>query len=94
MGVLHRGQREEAIRSAAYNAFLLSSSDVALDRLKDSGTSTMSTDQWAAYDGARAKATTLGEHMQLLHLWQDTLGHEYIRYSNSTGTCDGLLNTS
>ncbi len=43
-----REYREQAIRAASYNLFMLKAEDVLIDFLTDSGTAAMSSKQWAA----------------------------------------------
>src|SRR3989304_5632646 len=43
-----REQREQIIKAAHYNPFLIRAEDVLIDLLTDSGTSAMSSEQWAA----------------------------------------------
>jgi tyrosine phenol-lyase len=78
VGVLTREEREKAIRAAGYNTFLLRSADVTIDLLTDSGTSAMSSDQWAAYEGVRASATASDEYLRLVEVLQDITGYQYI----------------
>ena len=78
VGVLSRERREKAIRAAGYNTFLLRSADVTIDLLTDSGTTAMSTDQWAAYEGVRASATTSDEYHDLVETLQEITGYEHI----------------
>lgn len=78
VGVLTREQREKAVRAAGYNTFLLRSADVAIDLLTDSGTTAMSSDQWAAYEGVRASAVTSDEYFDLVEALRDAYGYEYI----------------
>ncbi|MDJ0523375.1 MAG: tryptophanase [Planctomycetota bacterium] len=78
VGVLSRERREKAIRAAGYNTFLLRSADVAIDFLTDSGTTAMSTDQWAAYEGVRASATTSDEYHDLVETLRDITSYQHI----------------
>ncbi len=73
-----REQRERAIREAGYNTFLLRSADVTVDFLTDSGTTAMSTDQWAAYDGALATPATSEAYHRFVALMQDIYGYRHI----------------
>jgi tyrosine phenol-lyase len=43
-----REERERLLEAAGYNLFLIQAKDILIDLLTDSGTSAMSTGQWAA----------------------------------------------
>jgi len=78
IATLSRNDRQRAIAEAGYNTFLLRSADVTIDLLTDSGTSAMSTDQWAAYDGARATPATSDEYHRLVDVLREATGYEHI----------------
>jgi tyrosine phenol-lyase len=78
IATLSRDERRQAIAEAGYNTFLLRSADVTIDLLTDSGTSAMSTDQWAAFDGARATPTTSDEYLHLVDVLKEATGYEHI----------------
>jgi tyrosine phenol-lyase len=78
VGTLDREGRQRAIAEAGYNTFLLRSADVAIDLLTDSGTTAMSTEQWAAYEAARATSSTSAEYQRLVRSLQELFGYAHI----------------
>lgn len=71
-------QRRRAIREAGYNTFLLRSADVTIDLLTDSGTSAMSTDQWAAYQAARATSASSDAYHRFVQVIREAYGYEHV----------------
>ncbi|MCK6544972.1 tryptophanase [Myxococcota bacterium] len=78
VGWLERAQREKAIREAGWNTFLLRSADVTIDLLTDSGTSAMSTQQWAEYDAARATSCKSDAYKHLVDVVREAYGYEHV----------------
>jgi tyrosine phenol-lyase len=73
-----REQRERAIREAGWNTFLLRSADVSIDLLTDSGTTAMSTDQWADYQAARPTPATSEAYLRLVEVVREAYGYQHV----------------
>ncbi|MFV1959242.1 MAG: tryptophanase, partial [Planctomycetota bacterium] len=84
-------ERRRAIEEAGYNTFLLRSADVTIALLTDSGTSAMSTDQWAAYEAARPATSTTEEYRHLVDVLRDAFGYEYILPTHQGRAAEHIL---
>lgn len=91
VATLTREERQRAIRAAGYNTFLLRSADVTIDLLTDSGTSAMSTDQWAAFDAARACYTESDEHRRLVERLSSLFGYRHILPTHQGRAAEHIL---
>jgi tryptophanase len=73
-----RPQRQELLKAAYYNLFLLRADDVLIDLLTDSGTGAMSTHQWAAVmegDESYAGSRSYDRFYNSVH---DIVGYKHI----------------
>jgi len=86
-------EREEFLKTAHYNTFLLKSDQVIIDFLTDSGTSAMSTDQWAGImrgDESYAGARSWDRMREAIH---DLTGFQYIIPTHQGRAAESILFT-
>ncbi len=86
-----REQRARAIRAAGWNTFLLRSADVTIDLLTDSGTTAMSTAQWAAYDRALPTPATSDAYLELAAAVRDLYGYEHVLPTHQGRAAEQIL---
>jgi tyrosine phenol-lyase len=86
-----REQRARALREAGWNTFLLRSADVTIDLLTDSGTTAMSTAQWAAYEGALATPGTTDAFVRLRDVVRAIYGYEHVLPTHQGRAAEHIL---
>jgi tryptophanase len=73
-----RGEREQLLSKAGYNLFMLESRDVLIDLLTDSGTSAMSTEQWAAMMRGDESYAGSASFFRMKRVVQDLTGFKHV----------------
>ncbi len=91
IAVTTREQREKAMRESGWNTFLLRSADVAIDLLTDSGTTAMSTVQWAAFDAALPTPATSSAYLDFAEAIHDTYGYAHVLPTHQGRAAEQIL---
>jgi len=86
-----RSQREEYLRRAHFNPFLLNSDQVLIDFLTDSGTSAMSSQQWAAMMQADESYAGAGSWTRFENAVRDLTSMPYILPTHQGRAAERIL---
>lgn len=89
--LLTREERKKAINEAGYNTFNLRTKEVYIDLLTDSGTSAMSTHQWAAMMVADEAYSGRESCFRFKRAVQDVLGYKFVVLTNQGRAAEHVL---
>lgn len=78
VGLTSKEERDQLIREAGYNTFLLDSKAITIDFLTDSGTSAMSMEQWEKYHRAVETPASSKDYHEFVKTVQECTGYKHI----------------
>lgn len=90
--ITSKDRREKAIEEAGWNTFLLKSQDVYIDMLTDSGTSAMSSEQWAKLVATSESLNFSEAHEIFVETIREIYGFPYVIPTHQGRAAEHILN--